>query len=170
MVALVLRYSHLLWELYDSMNTQPQIYNLYSTFSGYPLKLQIEGCSHCELQNLDSLLHTKKLTQLSWDDLQLFILKIMTTFGDVGDFKHFLPRIFELYVTDYWNAPCDFGLFLAKLEYSGWATWPENEREVVLRLYENWMLQLKGSSLAADKELLEDIVADIEYYEVKLAV
>lgn len=152
------------------MNTQTQFSNLYSAFSRYPLKSKTEGCPHCELQNVDTLLRIKYLSKLSWNDLQIFIAKSMTTFGDIDDFKHFLPRIFELYITDYWNAPCDFGLFLSKLEYGGWTTWPKDERESVLGQYESWVLQLKRSSLEEDRELLEDIVADIECYEVKFVV
>ncbi|QSX42150.1 hypothetical protein [Shewanella cyperi] len=152
------------------MNTQTQFSDLYSAFSGYPLKSKIEGCPHCELQSADDLLHKNDLTQLAWDDLQLFIAQTMTTFGDVDDFKHFLPRIFELYITDYWNAPYDFGLFLSKLEYGGWTTWPQSERESVIRLFDRWVMGLKESSLEEDRELLEDIVADIKCYEVKFVV
>ena len=156
--------------IYDLMNTQTEFSNLYSAFHRYPLKSRIEGCPHCELQIADAVLHTKELGQLSWNDLQIFIAKSMTTFGDVDDFKHFLPRIFELYITDYWNAAYDFGLFLSKLEYGRWTTWPQSERESVLGLYDSWVMQLKESSLEEDRELLEDIVADIKWYGVKFVV
>lgn len=131
--------------------------DIYLQFNLYPLKSKIEGCPHCELAGADSGLHSKALNLLSWDDLQIFIFKSMTTFGDVDDFKHFLPRIFELYITDYWNSPYDFGLFLSKLEYANLAGWPLQERRTVMNLFESWTNRLKTSGSVNDLEILEDV-------------
>ncbi len=55
------------------MNTQTQFSDLYNEFSGYFLKSKIEGYPHCELRSAENLLHKNDLTQLAWNDLQLFI-------------------------------------------------------------------------------------------------
>ena len=144
--------------------------DIYQEFKKYPLKEKIESCPHCELENADSSLHSKALDLLSWDDLQIFIFKSMTTFGDVEDFKHFLPRIFELYISDYWNAPYDFGLFLSKLEYAKIETWVPQEKNAVINLYENWVNQLKSAGTETDLEILEDIETDIECFKVQFVV
>ncbi|QBY05045.1 hypothetical protein E2K93_11900 [Thalassotalea sp. HSM 43] len=144
--------------------------NIYHEFKKYPLKEKIEGCPHCELENAETSLHSKALGLLSWDDLQIFVFKSMTTFGDVEDFKHFLPRIFELYISDYWNAPYDFGLFLSKLEYAKIETWVPQEKNAVINLYENWVNQLKSAGTETDLEILEDIETDIECFKVQFVV
>ena len=55
----------------------------------------------------------------------------MTTWGNVDDFRHFLPRILELFASDSeiaWFAP---EVILAKLRYGNWSEWPQSERESV---------------------------------------
>lgn len=144
--------------------------DIYHEFKKYPLKENIEGCPHCDLKSVNSSLHSKALGLLSWDDLQIFIFKTMTTFGDIEDFKHFLPRILELYISDYWNAPYDFGLFLSKLEYAKVETWVPQEKNAVMNLYESWVNQLKSSGSETDLEILSDIETDIECYKVQFVV
>ncbi|MCG7532689.1 hypothetical protein MHM98_15245 [Psychrobium sp. MM17-31] len=134
---------------------------IYQEFKHYPLKPSIKGCPHCELKSVNSSLHSKSLESLSWDDFQVFIFKSMTTFGDVEDFKHFLPRIFELYITDYWNAPYDFELLLSKLTYAKFESWEQHEKKTIKVLYQSWVNQLQTSGLQSDLEILEDIESDV---------
>jgi hypothetical protein len=49
----------------------------------------------------------------------------MSTWGEVGDFKHFLPRIFEVMST----TGIDTGTFaiLKKLDDGDWDDWPPTE-------------------------------------------
>jgi hypothetical protein len=137
---------------------------LYDEFSRYPLKPKIEGCPCCDLESSESGLHKKELRDLGWDDLSLFIFKAMTTFGDVNDFKHFLPRIFELYYTSFYESHYDVGILFSKLEYANLAQWPKNEREIVLESIRNWLSELKVSSGEDSIEIYNEICSDIEKY------
>jgi hypothetical protein len=57
----------------------------------------------------------------------------MTTWGDDYDFRHFLPRILELYALDerLTSQFVDEPIVLGKLRYGKWLMWPEAERHSV---------------------------------------
>jgi hypothetical protein len=77
-----------------------------------------------------SVLFSQPLERLSADDLWRFTRKVLTTWGDERDFKHFLPRMLELLVEDF-SAPVDCdGVFL-KLALAKWREWPPVERAAV---------------------------------------
>jgi len=126
--------------------------NLYSAFRHYPLKPEIEGCPHCELGNVDASLHGRPLRKLRWKDFGVYLFKAMTTFGDSDDFKHFLPRLFELYVVDHMGAPYGVATLFAKLEYAGWASWPSAEREAIRSFVRVWLHDLEASVLQSSAE------------------
>lgn len=73
---------------------------LYRAFSNYPLHKHVEGCPCCIAESDKMLLESKPLRQLSSSDLSRYSFKAMTTWGDKNDFRHFLPRIFELVVSE----------------------------------------------------------------------
>ena len=143
------------------------INNLYSVFNKYPLKGHIEGCPCCDLEETEKGLHTSELRNLNWEELGLFTFKSMTTFGDIEDFKHFLPRIFELYIQDIYEAPYDIGVLFSKLEYANWQEWAKSERDSVEITIQSWLKYLETSDLDADKEALQKIKEDMETYEFK---
>ncbi len=140
----------------------------YETLKGYPLKDKIDGCPCCRLDSSEKTLHTKSLKSLSFDDLEDFIFKSMTTFGDVDDFKHFLPRILELYIDDFFGAPYDVGILFSKLEYAKWEEWPESEYDALNQLIKAWINTLKKSKSDTDLEILENIRSDMDIYETDL--
>jgi hypothetical protein len=118
------------------VKTKEAIETIYEVFSKYKLKVKIVGCQHCELENLEINLHQKNLKYLNWKDLGIYLFKAMTTFGDVNDFKHFLPRIFELFVEDFYTSPIDFEVLLSKLEYAHWYDWDNREKSSI-KLFSN---------------------------------
>ncbi|KUG09713.1 hypothetical protein [Solirubrum puertoriconensis] len=69
------------------------------------------------------------LRELSEEDLRIFHFKVMTTWGDVNDFKHFLPRIFELLAQ--FSLGFEEWIALDKLNYGKWHTWPQQEQAAV---------------------------------------
>ena len=127
------------------------ISQLYVCFSQYPLKSKIDGCPHCELGIAEAGLHNKPLESLSWDDLKIFSFKAMTTFGDLDDFKHFLPRIFELLAIDYENAPHEAEIILGKLNYGKWREWSREEQEVIGEFIRRWRMSPLGSAENAEE-------------------
>src|SRR4051794_20200880 len=69
---------------------------LYSVFSAYPLRPHVMGCPCCVSEKDNHDLHARPLREFTCEHLRRYAFKAMTTWGKVEDFKHFLPRIFEL--------------------------------------------------------------------------
>jgi hypothetical protein len=111
---------------------------LYAAFDAYPLEKRIDCCPHCELDAAERRLHLRPLRDLTWDDLGIYALKAMTAFGDEDDFRHFLPRLFELYVLDHAGAPHTLFMLFGKLDYARWTTWPVDEAAAVRRFIDAW--------------------------------
>jgi hypothetical protein len=122
------------------------IEGLYVAFARYPLRARIEGCPHCDLGGNERSLHAAPLRELGADDFDRYPFKAMTTFGDVDDFRHFLPRIAELLTAVGAIGATDLGIFAGKMIYGEWTTWPERERDAVL----TWLDALERAYLHDD--------------------
>jgi hypothetical protein len=133
------------------MNNEPlknSIENLYQVFAKYPLKTKIQGCPHCISDDADDVLHSKPLRKLLPEDLSFYAGKALTTFGDEEDFKHFLPRMFELMSEG--KAVCVFGeeILIGKLECANWLEWNTVEQSAV----EEFLIELIRYSSDFDEE------------------
>src|SRR5438093_641899 len=91
---------------------------LYSAFAHYHLRPDTESCRHCRPEEAERRLHSRPLTQLTARDLDDYAFSALLTWGDVEDFKHFLPRLFELLTFDVLET--DPEVLLSKLRYAGW--------------------------------------------------
>lgn len=113
--------------------------DLYATFASYPLKHVIAGCPHCVSGEDSDALHVRALDALTADDVRYYATKAMTTFGDVEDFKHFLPRLLELLAREVEAGEAGDNLGFSeeilggKLALAGYSDWPANERDSVDR-------------------------------------
>ncbi|CAN5712051.1 hypothetical protein BH09MYX1_BH09MYX1_02400 [soil metagenome] len=105
---------------------------LYRVFARYPLS-KIAGCPCCVTNGDRDALDVVALRELSGKQLGTFAWKAMTTFGDVDDYRHFLPRICELAVQPQSELGFDVELIGRKLSYGGWREWPEEESAAILR-------------------------------------
>lgn len=118
-----------------TMQTQEQqalqqaIERLYTVFARYSLRRVVEGCPHCVYAADNGMLHAAPLRALPRENLKKYAWKAMTTWGDVDDFKHFLPRILELLVDDDYSF--DAEAFGGKFPYAEYGAWPEEERLAV---------------------------------------
>ena len=112
-----------------NLELQNSIEDLYRVFAKYPLKPRIGGCSCCATDEVNRDLHSKPLRELPSDVLSIYGFKAMTTIGDAEDFRHFLPRLFEILVLD------EFGYneetLFRKLDYAGWQNWDHEERATI---------------------------------------
>jgi hypothetical protein len=106
------------------------IENLYKGFSRYPLRKHVEGCPCCVHEEDKLALESKPLRKLTAADLGRYSFKAMTTWGDKDDFRHFLPRIFELLVSEVWIG-WDEEIVLGKLALAEWSRWPVKEQAAV---------------------------------------
>ena len=106
------------------------IQTLYSTFASYALRPHVDGCPCCVTDNLENQIHSTTLRKLSPLDLGEFGRKAMTTWGEVEDFKHFLPRLFEI-KTFSPRRHTDSEVLFGKLDYGNWHGWPIEEQTAV---------------------------------------
>jgi hypothetical protein len=104
---------------------------LYSVFKRYPLSVPVEGCPHCTSQHDEQRLASKPLRLLAAEALERFAFKAMTTWGSVDDFKHSLPRLFELVTDSVGVGDTNVEALLGKLPYAHWHRWPARERAAV---------------------------------------
>ena len=109
--------------------------DLYTKFARYPLRAKVTGCPHCIDEFDNHTIHARPLRELTWDELARFSWKTMTTWGDADDFRHFLPRLFELIAgqadptqTPYYRYPYNEEVLFGKLAYANWRTWSSAEQ------------------------------------------
>ncbi|GGF19176.1 hypothetical protein [Hymenobacter cavernae] len=147
------------------INLKAAVSNLYKAFAKYPANPNMDG-SPMYADNLDQWnrdLTCKPLHELSGDDLRIFYFKAMTTWGDVADFKHFLPRIFEL-LTQY-DLDIDEWPALSKLNYGKWRIWPEPEQAAVEEyLLAFWQYLLRSFDYKAEAHFSDYFVAIANVY------
>lgn len=112
---------------------------LYATFSRYD-GVHLEGCPHCISFEDSAALRRAPVRRLG-GELHRYLFKAMTTWGTEEDFKHFVPRLLELYAPG-----ADAWLLCDKLAYARWRSWPEPERGAV----ERYLLSLWRERLAEE--------------------
>ncbi|HUY92800.1 MAG TPA: hypothetical protein VMV10_28930 [Pirellulales bacterium] len=123
----------------DAQILRDAIRGAYSVFRPYKLHDRIEGCPCCVADSAERELHERPLSELEGETFGSYVWKAMTTWGDVKDFKHFLPRILELLAFE----PDALGLAapeiaVGKLAYAKWSNWPDDEQTAVLRFLNAW--------------------------------
>ncbi len=110
---------------------QVALENLYRTFASYSLRADTGPCPCCHSAFDEQRLHIKPLRELKAEDLWQFTAEVILVWGDVEDFKHFLPRIFELAIIDP-SSFVDPQVVLNKLHYGKWKCWPNHEQDTVV--------------------------------------
>lgn len=89
----------------------------------------MDSCPCCVDNTHKRQLSAAPLRELTEEQLDTYTWKAMTTWGGVDDFKHFLPRIFELTAMSDFTA--DLTVF-SKLKYAEWDKWAAEEKEAVV--------------------------------------
>lgn len=112
---------------------------LYATFNRYD-GTHLEGCPHCISFEDSAALRRAPVRRLG-GELHRYLFKAMTTWGTEEDFKHFVPRLLELYASS-----ADGWLLCDKLACARWRSWPELERGAV----EGYLLSLWRERLVED--------------------
>ena len=137
---------------------------LYSVFSKYFLRgsLRERSCDCCVSD--DDILHllSRPLREIDEHGIYWFMTKAMTTFGDVEDYKHFLPRILELMQIADYSFIDDFTIF-EKLNYAEWRNWKEEEVQAIEEYFiALWIQKIKDES--ASFETIRTLLEIVETY------
>jgi hypothetical protein len=110
------------------------IEGLYAVFERYPLRESTGPCPCCHnLELAEAKLHAQPLRELGAEHLCDYASDAFHTWGDVEEFKHFLPRILELFITaqDCFVRHTDAEILMAKFRYGNWRNWPFEEQAAV---------------------------------------
>lgn len=106
------------------------IEKLYDIFAKYQGLSKLEGSSlYDNLDNWNKQLRSKKLRDLTDEDLSRFAGKVILTWGDENDYRFYLPRILEL--TAELKTPFDVWTIYSRLEDANWKTWDMEEQKAV---------------------------------------
>ncbi|UII24901.1 hypothetical protein LVD15_16505 [Fulvivirga maritima] len=102
------------------------IENLYKDFEKYKATDMTGNPLYEDLSEWNQDLLSKPLRELNEDNLSRFTGKVLTSWGSVNDYKHFLPRIFEL--TAYLRTPYEVWIVLQKLILAEFQNWADEEK------------------------------------------
>lgn len=103
---------------------------LYERFARYPLPPSSSYSTHTTITEADArALRSRPLRDLTGRDLRKYSMKALTTWGDENEFRHYLPRLFELLAIEAsWT---DVSTLLGKLSTGRWRSWPASEQRAV---------------------------------------
>ena len=111
---------------------------LYLEFRTYPFRSDMPCCiPHCMDQSELDVLGKKPLRQITAEELRPFAAHLLTTCGDVEDFKFALPRVFEC-SSQYLFAWPDPEIVFGCLHRAEWHSWPPSERRTVEDFLKAW--------------------------------
>ncbi|SDX96823.1 hypothetical protein [Hymenobacter psychrophilus] len=141
---------------YISAKMAAAVENIYQVFACYPLNPAMEGSPVYAdtIEAWNKMLAAKPLRNLTEEDLQIFYFKALTTWGDVNDFRYFLPRILELLTA--FSGNWEEWVALDKLCYGHWKTWPETEQKAI----RHYLLTLWREVLISESEMANISLGD----------
>jgi hypothetical protein len=128
---------------------------LYTVFSNADRPTEIYACPCCISEEEINALLTKPLRDIEPYELKNYADCALGTVGDLEDFKYFLPRILEILAhhSDWWSfVSTDLGMYdyftapeilFSKFRISAkWQTWPENERQAIVKFLDSLLDEL----------------------------
>jgi len=114
---------------------QLAVQHAYEVFAGYPRPHRL---STSPLRDPDAILRqlsVAPLRELTGDDIGPYCGWALTTVGNDRDYRHFLPRILELAVTEPFWIGTEPAVLASKLQMSDWQNWPDTERAAVTGVF-----------------------------------
>lgn len=124
----------------------------------------MEGCPCCVEDEHKREICATPLNKLTEENLTNYTWKAMTTWGEVEDFKHFLPRIFELMTISSFS---DI-ITLEKLEYGEWHTWDKTETDAIKEFLLAWWADVAINKPEFDGHLFVEVLKRTSAIETML--
>ena len=127
----------------ESAQLREAVEGLYETFQHYPLREWTEPCPCCHKDpGTERQLHSKPLRELEPKQLEEYAGDALAVWGTEDDFRHFLPRLFELVLREVEDGTpledillTDPHAVFLKLRWGSWKSWPASEQEAVSRYF-----------------------------------
>lgn len=128
----------------------------------------MKGCPCCVGEKDQYRLGGKQLRYIDGDALGHYTFKAMTTWGTKDDFKHFLPRIYELLV--HGSLGTDTFVALKKILYAGLEAWPAKEQQAVSDFMYAWWFDCWKEAFRheGNYSAMEQLADEIETYYLSL--
>ena len=145
---------------------------LYLTFENYTLRPHIDACPCCVDANDQQKIRSRRLRELGPNELGLFANYAVGLFGDADDFKHFLPRLFEILLEQSSDLVAP-EILLSKLTKALWYEWPMAEQTAISNFltafWANGLSEYPGhfdveTSLCAIAQAVEDVTPFLNYW------
>ncbi|TWU15452.1 hypothetical protein [Allorhodopirellula heiligendammensis] len=137
------------------------IENLYATFAHCRIGDDFTGCDCCVGPEHSEKLAAPPLRELTYEDLERYSRKAMSTWGNVRHFKHFLPRLLELSI-EHRDDFLDLAVVFGKLKYAQFDSWPQRERDSVDRFFcEYWEYQLDEPIVGAFEDSVDTVLCSL---------
>ncbi|MGI5487913.1 hypothetical protein [Microtetraspora malaysiensis] len=132
---------------------------LYAAFSRYPLPAKADVCDHCVSAERVRAARAAPLRILTASALEPYAWNGLNTWGDVEEFKHYLPRLLELVILeelDGLHAPS----LMLRLGVR-WHSWRKTEQEAVIATIGAWWRHtLNHYPRDVDAMTMIEIIAD----------
>lgn len=104
---------------------------LYAAFTSMRRPATIDWCHHCRSESdIAALLSPTPLREIPAQALRPYAAHVLTTIGDVADFRYFLPRILDIAGTTGFPWP-DLELLTGRLHLASWSTWDVEETTAI---------------------------------------
>ena len=153
--------SRLQFTTWLSVKMNRAIDNLYATFAHCRIGDDFAGCDCCVGADHSVRLAARPLRELSYEDLERYSRKAISTWGNVWHFKHFLPRLLELTI-EHRDDFFDLAIVFGKLRYAQFDSWPQRERDAINRFFEEyWEYQLADPIIGAAEDSIDTVLCSL---------
>lgn len=116
----------------------------YAAFSKVSPPLELEASPLRNARQILAALSAAPLRELTEEQIGPYSGWAITTVGNDRDYRHFLPRIFELSVTNPVWLGAEPPVMASKLNMARWREWPDSQQKAVLRFFRaafDWVVQ-----------------------------
>lgn len=132
--------------------------SLYTTFSRYRIGDDFTGCDCCVGPEHSAKLAAPPLRKLTYEDLERYSRKAVSTWGNVRHFKHFLPRLLELSI-EHRDDFLDLAVVFGKIKFAQFDSWPQRERDAVNWFFdEYWQYQLDDTIVGVFEDSIDTVL------------
>jgi hypothetical protein len=107
---------------------------LYAAFARYPLPTTTD---HCVTADEVAATRTRPMRLLTAADLRPFMSHAASTWGDIVELKHFLPRVLELFAHEEVEDTTTVWTFMNRIG-AAWHDWPDDERSAIRAFLGAW--------------------------------
>ncbi|MFF3665807.1 hypothetical protein [Microtetraspora malaysiensis] len=133
---------------------------LYAAFSRYPLPAKSDVCDHCVSAERVLATRAAPLRMLTASALEPYAWNALNTWGDIDEFKHYLPRLLELLILEELDGFLHAQSLMLRVGVR-WRSWRQTEQRAITATVGAWWRHtLSNYPRDVDIMRLIEIIAD----------